>query len=54
MKLQPGSLKGQGADEATVWKAERTGLLMKLQSGRLNEHATDSSATVWKAERTDC
>ena len=35
MKLQSGRLKGQGANEATVWKAERTYLLMKLQSGRL-------------------
>ena len=25
MKLQSGRLKGQAADEATVWKVERTG-----------------------------
>ena len=50
MQLQSGRLKGQGADEATVWKGR---LLMKLQSGRLKRHGADE-VTVWKAERTWC
>ena len=41
MELQSGRLKGQGANEATVWKAERNGLLMKLQSGRLKGQGAD-------------
>ena len=53
MKLQSGSLKGQGAYEVTVWKAERTYLPMKLQSGRLKGQGADE-VTVWKAERTGC
>ena len=53
MELQSGRLKGQGANEATVWKAERTGLLMKLQSGRLKGQGANE-VTVWTAERTWC
>ena len=53
MKLQSGRMKAQGADEAIVWKAERTGLLMKLQSRRLKGQAANE-VTVWKAESTRC